>query len=131
MTRSPRPPLADSPSARRRHATTLVMALSAVLLAVAVVAGAPVIHDGEFLSVGWSIPWWLFALTFAVTESVALHIQVRREAQGVSGSELPLVIGLFLATPMALLVGRVVGSLVVLILHRRAPWLKTTFNIAM
>jgi diguanylate cyclase (GGDEF)-like protein len=78
-----------------------------------------------------SLPWWALAVSFALTESVVMHIQVRREAQAVSISELPLVVGLFFADPVALLVGRLLGSLAVFVLRRRSSVLKTTFNLAL
>ena len=54
-------------------------------------------------------------LAFAATEACVLHIQVRREAQTVSFSELPLVLGLFFASPLAMLAGRLIGSAAVMI----------------
>ena len=58
-------------------------------------------------------------------------MQVRRETRTVSLSEIPLVIGLFLASPLSLVVGRLVGSAAVLIFYRRSPPLKTAFNLAL
>jgi diguanylate cyclase (GGDEF)-like protein len=78
-----------------------------------------------------SAPWWVMAAGFALTESAVLHVQTRREAQTVSISELPLVVGLFLAEPADLVIGRLVGSLVVLLLVRRSSPLKTVFNTAL
>ena len=78
-----------------------------------------------------SLPWWFFAVAFALTESVVMHIQVRREAQTVSLSELPLVLGLFFAAPEALLLGRLVGSVLIFVLQRRSSPLKIAFNIAL
>ncbi len=78
-----------------------------------------------------SLPWWFFAVAFAMTESVVMHIQVRREAQTVSLSELPLVLGLFFAAPEALLVGRLVGSVLIFVVQRRSSPLKIAFNSAL
>ena len=60
-----------------------------------------------------------------------MHIQVKREAQTVSVSELPLVLGLFFVGPVELVVARVVGSLLVFVLHRRSSPLKVLFNTAL
>ena len=53
-----------------------------------------------------------------------VHVHVRRQRRSVSLSEIPLVLGLFLATPFALLVGRLLGSLVCLVLHRKQRGVK-------
>ena len=56
------------------------------------------------------LPWWAMALAFLATETFVLNIQAHRETQTISISELPLVVGLFFATPVALLVGRTVAA---------------------
>jgi diguanylate cyclase (GGDEF)-like protein len=65
-----------------------------------------------------------------MTESFVLHIQVRREAHTLSLSEIPLVLGLFLASPQDLLIGRVVASAIVFVLVRRMRPVKSIFNLA-
>jgi len=77
------------------------------------------------------LPWWTMMIMFAAAEMVVLHIQVQREAQTVSLSEIPLVIGLFMAGPVALLVGRTLGSFAVFTLHRRQAAIKVAFNTAL
>src|SRR3954447_21585177 len=77
------------------------------------------------------LPWWAMVLMFSVAEMVVLHIQIRREAQTVSLSEIPLVVGLFMAGPVGLLVGRVVGSLLIFVFHRRQTPIKVAFNTAL
>ena len=49
--------------------------------------------------IGLHIPWWLLALMFAATEIWVFHIQVGREAQSISISEIPLILALFYAIP--------------------------------
>jgi diguanylate cyclase (GGDEF)-like protein len=88
---------------------------------------APVVHT----SAGFQVPWWVLAAAFALTESAVLHVQTRREAQTVSISELPLVVGLFLAEPGELVLGRLIGSIAVIVLVRRSSALKTSFNVAL
>jgi diguanylate cyclase (GGDEF)-like protein len=75
--------------------------------------------------------WWLIALCIAFAESYAVHIHLRRHAHTMAMAEVPMVLGLFFASPTALLVGRLVGSVVALTLHRRQPPLKLAFNVAM
>ncbi|WP_156870221.1 putative bifunctional diguanylate cyclase/phosphodiesterase [Sporichthya polymorpha] len=77
------------------------------------------------------LPWWAMVLMFGVAEMVVLHIQIRREAQTVSLSEIPLVVGLFMAGPEGLLIGRVVGSLLIFVFHRRQAPIKVAFNTAL
>ena len=77
------------------------------------------------------LPWWAMVLMFAVAEMVVLHIQIRREAQTVSLSEIPLVVGLFMADPIGLLVGRVLGSFLIFVFHRRQAAIKVAFNTAL
>jgi diguanylate cyclase (GGDEF)-like protein len=81
--------------------------------------------------VGPLVPWWVVAAAFALTESAVLHVQSRREAQTVSISELPLVVALFLADPGDLLLGRLVGSVAIMVLVRRSSALKVFFNVAL
>ena len=46
------------------------------------------------------------ALAFAATDVFVLNVQARRETQTISLSEIPLVLGLFFAAPLALVIGR-------------------------
>ncbi len=78
-----------------------------------------------------TIPWWALALMFAATEIWVFHIQVGREAQSISISEIPLMLALFYAFPTDLLVARVVGSTLVMLLHRRQTVLKSSVNAAL
>ncbi|HZE65171.1 MAG TPA: EAL domain-containing protein [Sporichthyaceae bacterium] len=77
------------------------------------------------------LPWWTMVVMFAAAETVVLHLQIQREAQTVSLSEIPLVIGLFMSAPSDLLIGRVVGSFLVFTLQRRQAAIKVAFNTAL
>jgi len=128
---------ADGSTAGRGHSrvpaparTCVVLAVVAGLLALAWAAAQPLDLHSPF-SASISLPWWGWAVAFAATEASVLHIQVRREGQTVSLSELPLVLGFFFCAPLPLVVGRVIGSAAVYVLHRRAPALKTVFNLAL
>ena len=88
------------------------------------IGGAPLIPSLE-------LPWWALTLGFVVAEIFVLNVQVRRESQSLSFSEIPLVIGLFLVAPFPMLVGRVLASGAVMILHRKSPPLKIAFNLAL
>jgi diguanylate cyclase (GGDEF)-like protein len=77
------------------------------------------------------LPWWAMVAMFGAAEMVVLHLQIQREAQTVSLSEIPLVIGLFMATPSSMLVGRIVGSFLIFTLQRRQAAIKVAFNTAL
>jgi diguanylate cyclase (GGDEF)-like protein len=77
------------------------------------------------------IPWWVLALMFAATEIWVFHIQVGREAQSISISEIPFMLAFFYALPEDLLIARVVGPALVMLLHRRQTLLKSGVNIAL
>ena len=108
-----------------------VLALIAVLAVVGAVLWAGLLAYPPDPPLGLQIPWWLLALMFAVTEIWVFHIQVGREAQSISISEVPLILALFYAMPQDLLVARVVGSALVMLLHRRQTLLKSGVNAAL
>jgi diguanylate cyclase (GGDEF)-like protein len=75
------------------------------------------------------IPWWALAAAFAATELFVVHAHVRGSAHSLSVSELPLILGLLLASPHDLVVAQVVGPAVVLGLTRGHSRLKLLFNL--
>ncbi|MGZ4637924.1 MAG: putative bifunctional diguanylate cyclase/phosphodiesterase [Actinomycetes bacterium] len=102
-----------------------VLAVAGMALSILIAAHPP---QGPL---GLHIPWWLLALMFAATEIWVFHIQVGREAQSISISEIPLVLALFYSVPSELLIARVVGPALVMLLHRRQTLLKSAVNIAL
>jgi diguanylate cyclase (GGDEF)-like protein len=72
--------------------------------------------------------WIILAALSAAAERFVLHIQLRREAQAVSLSEIPQVLGLFFATPLDFGIGRTLGMLLACALWRRSTPIKTAFN---
>ncbi|SDP16209.1 diguanylate cyclase (GGDEF) domain-containing protein [Klenkia soli] len=111
------------------HRSVVVVLQGVALLALASVAGAHLLHAGPVVDVV-PLPWWVLAVAFAATEACVLHVQTAREARTVSVSELPLVLGLFFASPVDLLLGRLLGSAAVFTWQRRSP-LKTGWNLAL
>jgi len=83
------------------------------------------------LSHATSLPWWSLALLFAVTEMTVIHLQIQRDSHSLSLTEIPMVIGLILATPANLIVGRLVGSAIALVFGRRQPPIKLAFNLGL
>jgi diguanylate cyclase (GGDEF)-like protein len=112
--------MADRAARRVVPAIGLLAVLAALLCGFA--AGQQPYRQGGHLH------WLLLATLSAAAELVVLHIQVRREAQAISLSEVPQVVGLFLATPVSFLIGRVAGVLAVCVLHRRQAPLKLAYN---
>jgi diguanylate cyclase (GGDEF)-like protein len=115
---------------RPARRSVFVVAMAVAMLGLAVLLGLPFVDSGPFLGFV-TLPWWAMAIGFAATETWVVHLQVKRESQDVSVSELPLVLGIFFASPLQLLVGRLVGSAAVMVLHRRSSPLKTTWNLAL
>jgi predicted signal transduction protein with EAL and GGDEF domain len=109
--------------------TVGVLLLSALLTAAGVAAATlprpAVFADLPLLS------WWWLALLFFVAEANDVQVTVRREILSISLAEIPLVMGLFLAGPADVLLGRVVGSVAVFVAVRRQTPLKTAFNAAL
>jgi diguanylate cyclase (GGDEF)-like protein len=103
-----------------------VWCLTAVIASTAVLIGwllrsEPSLHDAD-------LPWWILAVGFYGAELLVVHLRFRRDAHSFSMSEVPLVVALFGATPVALLVGQAVGNLGVFLGHRRQDPLKMAFN---
>ena len=76
---------------------------------------------------------WLALLllpVFVVAEATQLHVEYRRQNNSISLSEIPLVLGLFVLAPAALLVVRVLAVLLVSLWQRRSAR-KSAFNLAL
>jgi diguanylate cyclase (GGDEF)-like protein len=120
------------PTLLRRPARETLMALgiTAVLLALGLAVAQPFLGNAPYLP-SPELPWWALAVLFAAAESSVMYVQEKREAQTASLSEVPLTLGLFLATPAGLLIARVIGLALFTVVRRRTPALKTTFNLAL
>jgi diguanylate cyclase (GGDEF)-like protein len=78
------------------------------------------------------LTWWALALAFYLAEVFVVHLQFRKQAHTLSLTEIGLVLGLLLASPVALLVGQLVGTVVALTINRRqyGTLVKLAFNAA-
>ncbi|NEK87731.1 hypothetical protein GCU60_18490 [Blastococcus saxobsidens] len=114
----------------RRARTLCLLGLMVALLGLATLLAPALAVEAAYLP-GLSLPWWAMVLGFAASEAFVLHIQRRREAQTISFSEIPLVVGMFLATPLAVVIGRTVASVVAMLWYRRTPPMKLAFNVAL
>lgn len=117
--------------ARRVQPSTLLWALA---LAMGVIAA--VLHAG--LAGGWArvdvpttLAWWMLAALFAAAEMTVINVQIYRDSHSLSLTEIPLVLGLLLASPIALIIGRLVGSAVALGFRRQQTPIKLAFNLTL
>ena len=108
-------------------AFSLIIALAATSIAFRLARDAP-LHGGFFDS------WWglgLLTVLFALSELMVVHLEVGRSAHTVSVVEVTFVIALFNASPLAGLAAHVMGTALVLVLHRRQRLTKLFFNLSM
>lgn len=65
---------------------------------------------------------------FALTEMLAIHVEVGKNAHTLSLTELPLVIGLFFFSAEEVVFARLLGGVLVLVIVKHQELLKTAFN---
>ncbi|MGZ4804383.1 MAG: putative bifunctional diguanylate cyclase/phosphodiesterase [Acidimicrobiia bacterium] len=113
----------------RRPQTRRILALTIALLALS--AAILWFGAGNFASItGVDVPWWAMAIGFATAGMLAFNFEIHREAHVFTFSEVPLVLGLVFAGPLALVVGRVVGETGVLAIQERQGPVKLAFNLS-
>ena len=122
---------AQSRTAASRVTVHRVWALNALLGLIAVALYMLVTGDMHLARPEVAIPWGLFAAMFCVAEGWRVYVHFRRNAHSFSLSELPLVLGLYFASPQTLVSSRLVGGLIALWLIRRHPPIKVAFNLAL
>ena len=76
------------------------------------------------------LAWWSIALVAIAAEFMVFDVEFRREVYSFTFSEVPLVLGLFLAEPRDLVIGRLLGELVFLVVRERQPPRKVLLNLA-
>jgi diguanylate cyclase (GGDEF)-like protein len=115
-----------------RVTTLRVVALAAVLT---IAGGAAVVLErtGHATLEGYTdMPWWLLAMLFAVTDACVLPLRRGRTRAVVTFSEIPLVMGLFLADPLAVVGARLLGAVVAAaLLYRRRPLSDSLFSLGL
>jgi hypothetical protein len=127
-----RPPLVWSVVDRQPARLTRVTlgALIAATAVAAIVLWHEVVRDLVPYGADVRIPWWALAAGFAATELFVIHAHVRGSAHSLSLSELPLVLGLLLASPSDLVLGMIVGPALVLVCTRGQSPVRLLFNLA-
>ena len=112
-----------SPSSRVLWLSLVLAAGGALLTVYARRWGAP--------SAPVHVAWWLLVPAFALSNSFVFHLEVREEAHTFTLSELPLVMGLFFASPLTIVVGRIIGEAIYFGIRRRQAPTKLLFNLSM
>ncbi len=112
----------DRPAARVWAFTLLLGAVDLVIL-------AGLLHLGPLPGTPVRLDWWGLAPMFFAAELAVVHFGFRQHAHTYSMSELPLVIGLVLASPADLVAGQAIGSALALAFVRRQQPAKLAFNV--
>lgn len=105
-------------------ALVVVVGASGVALYLSAVASLPQLEAPVHIA------WFALVPAFFLTEILVVHLQLRRDAHSFSLSEVPIVLGLFFASPTELLIAQFAGSFCALVFFRRQAWLKAGFNLA-
>ena len=117
---------------RRGTAPSGTPALIGLGAALAALGAVPLLFDltGSVADAPIRIPLVVLALLFLVAEIFVIDVELRREVHSISLSEVPLVLGLFFATPALLIVARLAGSGGGLLVHARRLGTKFWVNLA-
>lgn len=107
-----------------------VWILSVGMAALAGLAFVFVLRDLSPWPAPFHLSWWMLAPGYVLAEIMVVHVQLRREAYSISTSEIPLVLGLFLATPADLFIAHLVGGVIALGLIRRQRPIRVAFNVS-
>ena len=76
------------------------------------------------------VPWWVFVGLFYLAEVTVLHFRFRRHVHSFSMSEVPLIIGIVLLSPVQLHAVHIIGSALALAIARRQSLVKLAFNVS-
>ena len=118
---------------RRTVALALTLtSLSAVALAVLHGTGTLQLDGAGVLPAGVHpvLAWWSIAALAVLAEFMAVEVEFRGEVSSFTFSEVPMVLGLFLAEPLHLIAGRLLGEAVFLVLRERQPTRKVALNLS-
>ena len=126
-----RPRSTQSRTAASRVTVRRVWMLNGALALLAICFYVTVINRLRIATPAVQIPWLIFGVVFCVAEGWRVYVHFRRNAHSFSLSELPLVLGLYFATPLTLVTSRLAGAVVALWLIRRHPPIKVVFNLAL
>jgi diguanylate cyclase (GGDEF)-like protein len=108
-----------------------VWLLNLLVAAATVVLYLKVVRHLDSLGARAHVPWWALAVGFAATELFVIHFHFRRSAHSMSLGEVPLVIGLMLARPSAVLLAQLVAGAVTLGLSPGRSLIRFVFNLGL
>jgi diguanylate cyclase (GGDEF)-like protein len=130
--RVPREPRAEirTAAAAVTSSTVRVLALSIGMVLAAGLLFAGWVRHLPGGPAPYHVHWLVLAATFAASEVFVIHLQFRRDAHSISLSEIPIIVGLLFASPLALILCHLVGAGLTLVLHRRQPMLKLAFILS-
>ncbi len=74
------------------------------------------------------MPWLALAIMFAVAERAVFHLRFRKDAHSFSLSEIPLILALFIVSPLTAITAQMAANAVALLLRRQPP-VKFAFNL--
>src|SRR3954447_7161837 len=120
---------ASRESRRRLGGSFAVWLLNAAMIAAAVGLYFAFLRGAAPLTLSHPVEWWALAPAFAITEIFVVHVHFRRSAHSMSLGEVPLVVGLMLASPTDLVLAQVIGSGIVLALNPGRSMIRLVFNL--
>ncbi len=131
MTNAVTSPVGSEPiAAPRRNGAGLAVVTALVVLVSGL--GWQWLLDGRGALEGapFHLPVLALAAAFVAVELMTVNLETKHEAHALTFSEVPLVVGLYFASPPDLLLGRVLGGLIVLAVLRRQHLAKLLFNLS-
>ena len=104
-----------------------IWTLSAALAAPAVLLATHLAHAAP-RSAAFTVPWWVLAAGFALTEVCVVHIHLGRGAKTFAVGEIPLVLGLLFGAPAHIPLAWATGVAVAMAIGRY-PAARIAFNV--
>ncbi|MDH5372331.1 MAG: EAL domain-containing protein, partial [Acidimicrobiia bacterium] len=120
---------APSPELSRMSGSTRVLLLTLAVSAAALLISL-IVGDWTALPGAPELPWWILIPAVYLSEITVVHFRGKRDAHSFSMSEIPLIFGLFFFAPGDLMLSVLLGSALVLSIHRRQQLLKWLFNVS-
>jgi len=106
--------------------------LSTVLVVISATIWTTIVRPADWpVSTSVQVPLVGLVVGFVLVELVIVHLESRGEAHALTFSEIPMVIGLALATPGTLMAARLLAAVLALGVYRRQSLPKLVFNLAL
>lgn len=118
---NPRQPRTDA--ARRTYLLSAALVLVAAL-------GITRLDLHALPTASWVMPVWVVVLIAVGSAFMVFDVEFRSEVYTFTFGEMVLILGLFFASPVSLIVGRLVGELLFLTLRERQPLRKLVMNLS-